>query len=186
VAGLMLTPFSAGSVAASSLTRVLLRRLPAGRILPLGAAVVVAGSAMLAFAHGSLWEIAVLMAVAGFGVGAVFGVMPGLIVGSVPAGETGSALSFNQVLRYIGYSIGSVLSAVVLQAATAPGHALPAASGYTTSGLVACGVWAATAATAMLVPRMLPEWAAEPAREMEEIEIAEEMEPEGQRPGKAG
>jgi MFS family permease len=186
VAGLMLTPFSAGSMAASSVTRVLLRRLPAGHVLPLGAAVVLAGSVMLAFAHGSLWEIAVLMAVAGFGVGAVFGVMPGLIVGSVPAGETGSALSFNQVLRYIGYSIGSVLSAVVLQAATAPGHALPAASGYTTSGLVACGVWAATAATAMLVPRMLPEWAAEPAREMEEIEIAEEMEPEGQRPGKAG
>ncbi len=196
VAGLMLTPFSAGSVAASSLTRVLLRRLPAGHILPLGAAVVLAGAAMLAFARGSLWEIAVAMAVAGLGVGGVFGVMPGLIVGSVPSRETGSALSFNQVLRYTGYSIGSVLSAVVLQAATAPGHALPAAGGYTTSGLVACGVWAATAATALLLRWMLPEWAAEPGREVAQLENAEQDElesvadalrsEEGQRPGEAG
>ena len=41
------------------------------------------------------------------------------------------------------------------QHATAPGHALPAAYGYTVSGLAACGVWAAMAGAAVLLPRVL-------------------------------
>ena len=37
----------------------------------------------------------------GIGVGMLFAALPGLIVGAVPATETGSAMSLNQVLRYI-------------------------------------------------------------------------------------
>jgi MFS family permease len=155
VAGLMMTPFSVASVAASSVTRRLLRRVRPARVLPLGAVVVLGASALFAFVHGNLAAIAVVMAVFGFGVGAIFAVMPGFIVGSVPVHETGSALSFNQVLRYIGYGIGSCLGGVVLQAATAPGHALPANSGYTVSGLIGCVVWAAAAGTALVLPRVL-------------------------------
>ena len=44
------------------------------------------------------------MAVAGLGVGTVFAALPGLIVSAVPAGETGSAMSLNQVLRYVGFA----------------------------------------------------------------------------------
>ena len=45
-----------------------------------------------------------LVAVAGLGVGCTFAALPGLIVAAVPPAETGSAMSFSQVLRYVGYS----------------------------------------------------------------------------------
>lgn len=44
---------------------------------------------------------------------------------AVPATETGSATSFNQILRYVGYSVDSALSAVLLQAHTSRGHSYP-------------------------------------------------------------
>lgn len=90
----------------------------------------------------------------GLGVGVIFAVLPGLIVGAVPPHETGSATSFNLVIRYIGYAAGSTLSAVVLQANTAPAHSLPAASGYTVAGLVGCGTWLVTAVVCLLLPRV--------------------------------
>jgi hypothetical protein len=94
------------------------------------------------------------MGVAGLGVGSIFAVMPGLIVGSVPSSETGSATSFNQVIRYIGFATGSALSAMALQARTAPGHLLPAGSGYTLGGLISCGVWAVAAVASLVLPRL--------------------------------
>lgn len=153
VAGLMLTPFSVGTVAASSVTRALIRRMSPGRVLPLAASVLLAGMVMFTLAHGTFWEIAVVMAIAGLGIGAIFAIMPGFIVQSVPAHETGSALSFNQVLRYVGYGIGSSASTAVLQAHTRPGASFPADSGYTAVGVAACLMWVLTAAASVLLPR---------------------------------
>src|SRR3712207_9536693 len=45
---------------------------------------------------------------------------------------SGSAMSLNQVLRYVGFALGSALTATVLAAATPSGAAAPAAGGYTT------------------------------------------------------
>ena len=70
----------------------------------------------------------------------------------LPATETGSATSFNQILRYVGYSIGSALSAVVLQAHTAPGHRYPTNGSYTVVGLVSCLLWVITGAAAIVLP----------------------------------
>ena len=61
------------------------------------------------------------MAVAGLGVGAAFAAFPALIISAVPPHETGSAMSLNQVLRYVGFAVGSALTATVLAAATAGG-----------------------------------------------------------------
>ena len=58
------------------------------------------------------------MAVAGLGVGAAFAAFPALIISAVPQHETGSAMSLNQVLRYIGFAVGSALTATVLAAST--------------------------------------------------------------------
>ena len=62
--------------------------------------------------------------------------IPGLIVRSVPAQETGSALGVNQVLRQIGFSIGSALGATILTAHTVAPDTLPTSAGYTVSALV--------------------------------------------------
>ncbi|MCM3920830.1 MFS transporter [Frankia sp. AiPs1] len=152
VAGLMLTPFSVGTIAASSITRALIRRMAPGRVLSLAASVLLAGMVMFALAHDTFVEIAVVMAIAGLGIGAIFAVMPGFIVQSVPARETGSALSFNQVLRYVGYGIGSSASAAILQAHTRPGASFPADRGYTAVAVASCFMWVLTAASSVFLP----------------------------------
>ncbi|MER5640212.1 MFS transporter [Kitasatospora sp. NPDC002227] len=152
VTGLVLLPFSAASVLASKVLPLLARRMPASAVLPLGCLVCLASLLAFATARGALWELFVVMAVAGLGVGCTFAVMPGLIVGAVPAAETGSAISFNQVLRYIGYSTGSALSAAVLQAHTPAGAVLPSGSGYPAAAWIGCAVSALAAVIAVVLP----------------------------------
>jgi MFS family permease len=152
VTGLVLLPFSLASVAAGRVVPLLARRTTSAVVLPLGCLISLAAASAFALAHDRLWELFATMTVAGFGVGWMFAVMPGLIVGSVPAHETGSAMSYNQVLRYVGYSTGSVLSAAVLQAHTAVDRSLPTSDGYRTAALLACGVWAAMIPVTALLP----------------------------------
>ena len=110
-------------------------------MLPVAALVQGGAFVLFALARSQLWEVFLVMAVAGLGVGAAFAAFPALIVSAVPASETGSAMSLNQVLRYTGFAIGSALTATILTAATADGAPAPAAGGYTTVavlGLVVC------------------------------------------------
>jgi MFS family permease len=136
----VLLPFSVASIAASRIAPVIARRTSAARVLPIGCAIFVAATLLFVFERGALWQVMVVMAVAGLGVGCTFAALPGLIVRAVPASETGSAMSFNQVLRYAGYSLGSALCGTVLAAHTAPGHLLPAERGYDVTALIGCSV----------------------------------------------
>lgn len=153
VAGLVLLPFSLASVVTSKIVPVLARRTSTAAILPIGCAVSLAAIIIFLFAHDHLWEMLVVLAVAGLGVGCTFAVMPGLIVGATPAEETGSAVSFNQVLRYIGYSTGSATSGAVLQSYTAPGHMLPSLDGYRTAALIGCVAWVVTGVITLVLLR---------------------------------
>ncbi|MEY9837674.1 MFS transporter [Streptacidiphilus sp. EB103A] len=153
VTGLVLLPFSVASVASSKLVPLLARRTSTALVLPVGCAVSLLSMAMFLFGRNSLWELFVIMGVAGLGVGCTFAVMPGLIVASVPADETGSAISFNQVLRTVGYSTGSVLSAVILEAHTPAGRLLPENSGYQAAAWLGCAVWVVTAVVTIVLPR---------------------------------
>lgn len=153
VTGLVLLPFSAASVGSSKLVPLLARRTSTALVLPIGCAISLLSMVLFLFARSSLWELFVIMGVAGLGVGCTFAVMPGLIVNAVPAHETGSAISFNQVLRTIGYTTGSVLSAVVLEAHTPSGHMLPSNSGYQTAAWLGCVIWVVTAVVTIVLPR---------------------------------
>jgi MFS family permease len=153
VAGLVLLPFSAASVASSKLVPLLARRTSTALVLPIGCVISLLSMVMFLYARSSLWELFVVMGVAGLGVGCTFAVMPGLIVNAVPAHETGSAISFNQVLRTVGYSTGSVLSAVVLEAHTPVGHLLPDNSGYQAAAWLGCAVWVVAAVVTIVLPR---------------------------------
>ena len=59
-------------------------------------------------------------------------------------------MSLNQVLRYVGFALGSALTATVLAAATPSGAAAPAAGGYTLRAVVGAAVCATTAVVAWL------------------------------------
>ncbi|MFD8565732.1 MFS transporter [Streptomyces sp. NPDC059639] len=153
VTGLLLVPFSAASLLTGRLVRMLGSAATPGRMLPLGCLLSLGSLVCFLLARSSLWGIGTMMALAGLGVGVTFAVTPGLIVAGVPARETGSAMSFNQVVKYIGYSTGSALSAVILQSATAPGASLPGNDGYRTAGLVGCAAFAITGIIAVALTR---------------------------------
>ncbi|MGY1779967.1 hypothetical protein [Geodermatophilus sp. SYSU D01036] len=92
--------------------------------------------------RSDLWRLFAVMAVAGLGVGASFAAFPALVVAAVPPSETGSAMSLNQVLRYVGFALGSALTATLLGAATPGPGAAPGDSGYAAVavvGLAVCG-----------------------------------------------
>jgi MFS family permease len=93
------------------------------------------------------------MALVGFGVGCVFAVNPVQIVAGVPGDETGSAMSFYQLVRTAGYSIASALSATVLILYIHPGHPFPANAGYSTAALVSIAVLVAGLAVSAFFAR---------------------------------
>jgi MFS family permease len=150
VAGLVLLPFSAASVLAGRLARLLADRAGRHLVLPIAALVQSVAFVLFGVARTELWQLFVVMAVAGLGVGASFAAFPALVVAAVPPMETGSAMSLNQVLRYVGFAVGSALTATVLAAATPGPGAAPASSGYTTIAVIGFGVCATTAVVAWL------------------------------------
>ena len=122
IAGLVLIPFSATSYLITRVVPWLVRRTSYEVVLPLASVMMLAGMILFSLARDNIAEIVLIMAIAGVGTGSIFAVLPGYLMRAVPAHETSSAMSFNQILRYVGYATGSALSAVLLQAQTAPGQ----------------------------------------------------------------
>ncbi|MCW2497066.1 MFS transporter [Jatrophihabitans sp.] len=171
VGGLVLLPMSAFSFGSSKLVTYLGRWATPGQILPLGVLTLALSLLLFATGRGSLWEIFVIMGIGGVGIGSSFAVMPRMIVSSVPAEETSSALALNQVLRTIGYSMGSAVTATILTAHTSAGAKLPTNSGYTVGALVAIGLLLVAAALSWLLPeRRTPR----PLTADDELEILED------------
>ena len=153
VSGLVLVPFSVFSLLASRVATMMQKYMSPGKVLTVACAPMMLALLLFAYGRGGgLWMLFVVMGVAGLGIGCIFDVMPQLIVNAVPSAETGSAISFNQVARLVGYATGSALSAIVLQMATGSGSPLPKDSGYTTAGVCGAVLWVVTAVAAFFLP----------------------------------
>jgi MFS family permease len=152
IAGLCLVPFSITSLLASRALPLAARVLGPRGVLPFGCLVVAGSGAFFAVDHGALWTAFAMMAGVGVGIGFTFAAIPGLIVRAVPEDETGSAMGFYQVVRYIGFSIGSALAASILAAHTLSGQHLPTEAGFATALWVGAGLCVAAALTAWLAP----------------------------------
>lgn len=161
-AGLVLVPFSALGFIAGKLTPRLQGRIGAPGLLAGSALVVLAGFALFAAARSNLAEILVSMAILGFGVGSFSAAMPGVILAVTPNSETSSAMSFNQVVRSVGFSFGSAVGGLVLAAGTETGHLFPTDRSYTTAALIGIAAMVITAITSIAVGRR-PASDAEPA-----------------------
>jgi MFS family permease len=136
VAGLILTPFSVASFAASRIAGRAARRTSPELVVAASCVVLISSLVLFAFARSAYWQIVVAMVLDGFGVGCVYAVNPLQITGSVPARETGSAISFYQLVRTVAYSIGSALSATLLVLSIPAGGQAPTDAAYTTAALV--------------------------------------------------
>jgi MFS family permease len=177
VAGLCLVPFSVMSLVGSRALAFSARLVGRRNVLPIGSLLVAAGGLLFALLDDHLWGSFAMMAVFGLGAGITFGAIAGMIVRSVPGPQTGSAMGFYQVVRYIGFSIGSALAASVLASETAAGSQLPRQAGFTTIAWIGIGISVASAIIGWVLPGSgeAPDGeadAAELRREEEEAELA--------------
>jgi predicted MFS family arabinose efflux permease len=129
VSGLVLLPLSAGSSVSNRFLVVHERRFGPRTMIPLGSVVFAVVALFFAFEHSALWKAFVTVAICGLAVRFTTGAMPGFIVRAVAPSETGSATGFYQVVRSIGQTVGSALTAAVLMSHTPHGQALPDVGG---------------------------------------------------------
>jgi len=150
--GLILLPSAVTMFLTGMTTNSLARRVGAKTVVIAGCVIGVGSMAILAFAHGSTWELYLAEAIMGIGFGLVFSAMSSLIVNAVPAAQTGVASGMNANIRTIGGSIGAALMASIVTAHLAP-DGLPVEAGYT-RGFALLGVALVVAAlAALLIPR---------------------------------
>jgi len=152
VSGLVLVPLSLCSFLASRSLVIFERRFGARSMIPLGSLLFALSSAFFALEHRALWEAFVTAALSGLAIGFTTGAMPGFIVRAVAHSETGSATGFYQVVRSIGLTLGSAVSAAVLMAHTSPGQSLPDVEGFRDTLLIAAGICVATAVISFVLP----------------------------------
>ena len=140
-AGLVLVPFSLLGFTAGRLLPLLRAKLSARTLLSASTAVVLVAFVMFACPQ-SLAEQVVAVSILGFGVGAFSAAMPAVILSATRKAETASAMSVNQVVRSVGFSIGSALGGLILAAHTTA--VFPRETGYATAAWTGAATTVAT------------------------------------------
>lgn len=135
-AGFVIMPLALGSFAASRVLGLVMRRMALFDALILGSVSITFGQLFLLFFYEEIWQLFVGMFVVGVGMGTVFGVAPVIVARNVALEEVGSAVSFNQVLRTIGGTIGSAVAGSAFAAAMG-GAGFPSRDGIDASLMVA-------------------------------------------------
>lgn len=143
-AGLVLVPFSVFGFAAGKLTPRLRERIGAPLVLASSAAIVFSACSVFAVARTDVVELLAAMAILGFGVGSFSAAMPGVILAITPQNETSSAMSANQVVRSVGFSLGSAIGGLTLTAGITA-DPFPSDSAYTGAAAIGAAFMAVTA-----------------------------------------
>ncbi|MGW5230725.1 MFS transporter [Streptomyces nodosus] len=104
------------------------------------------------------WQTVVISVVLGAGIGLAYSSLPALIVGAVPASETGAANGLNTLMRSIGTSVSSAVIGMVLTgtAHQQGGLAVPSMQGFRVSFLIATAAAAIGLLLALLLPNQRP------------------------------
>ncbi|WP_232265641.1 MFS transporter [Streptomyces pactum] len=158
MAGLYLAPMGVAMMLVSPLSARINATLGPKVSLLIGLAVIAAtyggGTVML----GSVWQVALLAAALGVGVGIAYSAMPTLIISSVPPHETGAANGLNTLMRSIGMSTSSAVVGVILAHRTTPFGPLdlPDLSGFRAAFLVSCGAAVLGLTVALFLPGHRP------------------------------
>ena len=167
-AGLFLLPTVVMMVIAGPVAGILVRRVGPKPPMLLGAIALVAAFLLPAIAHGALWQVVVSGVFTGVGIGLGLSAMSNAIIESVPANQTGEAISANTVVRTIGSSIGTAVIAALITSHSTP-QGLPTDDAFTI-GFWACAVVAVLAVVAALVaPSMRARRAAAAARGVDDV-----------------
>ncbi|MGW7276757.1 MFS transporter [Streptomyces sp. NPDC054844] len=104
------------------------------------------------------WQTVVTSVLIGAGIGLAYSSLPALIIGAVPASETGAANGLNTLMRSIGTSVSSAVIGMVLASSAndVGGVAVPTMQGFRVSFLIATAAVAVGLALAFFLPRRRP------------------------------
>ena len=151
-AGLLLLPGSLLMLFAGPLSGVLGGRY-GSKLLAVGAAVTALGLVGLGLDHGTRLAVTAWACVMSVGIGLAFAAMANLVVEAVPPVQMGEASGINTLVRSVGASLGSQVSAAILAGSAVAGSPLATDGGFTAAFLVSAGVAALAAVIAVLIPR---------------------------------
>ncbi|MET9577085.1 MFS transporter [Streptomyces massasporeus] len=155
VAGLTMAPSGLVMMATAPVSAALSKAKGPKSTLMVGALIVAAGYGLNIVLMSELWHFVLVTCVIGAGIGFTYGSMPALIMGAVPASETGAANSLNTLMRSIGTSTASAVAGVILAQMTTDfeGTPLPSQNGF--KAVLAIGAGAALLAfvVASFIPR---------------------------------
>ncbi|WP_280384824.1 MFS transporter [Nocardia wallacei] len=123
-AGLVMLPSTlvvlpAGSVAG----RIITRRGPRGPLVA-GLLLTAGGAALLAVAHGALWQLAACALPIGLGTGLVMTALPSQLHRVIDPGRAATANGINTVSRTVGGAVGSQLGAALVVGSVTSGFPL--------------------------------------------------------------
>jgi EmrB/QacA subfamily drug resistance transporter len=150
-AGALLLPGALAMLVFGPLSGIVGSRLGNKVPLAVGGFLTALGLALLALAHGSGLEIILFSLVMSSGIGLAFAAMPNLIIEAVPPHQTGEATGFNALVRSVGSSLGSQVSATILATSAVAG--IPTDAGFTHAFAVSAGVAACAGVAAVFIPR---------------------------------
>ncbi|MGP4051956.1 MFS transporter [Streptomyces sp. 2A115] len=166
-AGLVMAPSGLVMMATAPVSAAISKAKGPKMTLMIGSLIVAGGYALNIALMDEVWHFIVVSCVIGAGIGFTYGSMPSLIMGAVPASETGAANSLNTLMRSIGTSAASAIAGVILAQMTTDfgSLTLPSKDGFRT--VLAIGVGAALLAffLASFIPRHRPAGAAGKAAE---------------------
>ncbi len=152
-AGLFLLPTVVMMVIFGPVAGILVRKVGPKPPMALGGLFVVAAFLLPAISHGELWQIVVSGILTGAGIGLALASTSNAIIESVPATQTGEAISVNTVARTIGSSIGTAVIAALITSNSTP-QGLPLDDAFTIGFWVCAGVAVLAVVGALAAPSM--------------------------------
>jgi len=123
--------------------------------LIIGVISITCGYAFALATGNDVWQIVVTNCLTGIGVGFGFAAMPGIIMRSVPANETGASNGLNTLFRSLGQAVAAAVVATVLAqlSVSSGGNQIPTAEGYQLAIIIGAGASLASVVLALFIPR---------------------------------
>ncbi|MFD0208799.1 MFS transporter [Streptomyces hirsutus] len=158
VAGLCVAPLGVTMMFTAPVYARLSARYGPKVTLVLGLSVIGAGYAGGLGLLDVLWGPVLISVVVGAGIGLAYASLPALIIGAVPASETGAANGLNTLMRSIGTSMSSAVVGMVLAstANTVGGVEIPSMHGFRLSFMIATAAVAVGLVLALFIPGRRP------------------------------
>jgi EmrB/QacA subfamily drug resistance transporter len=152
-AGLLMLPGALVMLFAGPLSGQLGSRFGSKLPLTAGAAITALGLLAMGLDHESEPAVMAWNVVISIGIGLAFAAMANLIVEAVPPSQTGEATGVNTLIRSVGASLGSQVTAAILAGAVLASTGFPEESGFTAAYLVCAGMAGLAAVFAVMIPR---------------------------------